>query len=433
MKSLVYILIAFLLATNNVFINFRVGFLSYDRLLEFIIFVIFIKPFINEFNTNSYFKKYTLFIILFAITQLLMNIKLVAFNNVESDVILKGFFKSFSFLVFSYLFLLIVKKDIKYLNLIIYLHLGICLFAILQHPTSPLSSEIHNIKMMLFKSAENNASLLKNLAGQEEYINLGMGNRFRLSGPFYSTITFSYFLFSTFILNLYMLIRTHMRFYILSLGFIILCSLLTQTRSLVLAQGFIIFFVYFFIHNSKLNSYKIAFTAIGLIFSIIFINKIENTLTQKDASRLTNKSAKGDQRPLLWLTGIYAVTKHPFGVSKMQYDTIKKEMSLRYGMSGLQYLPSHNGFINVGFNYSFLGYFIIIGFFIFLYGYTNSFSKDFKYLFILFFLGYTIHSSFHNDYFFSSDYDVLMILMLLPLHLIYELENKQLNLHGSGN
>ena len=76
---------------------------------------------------------------------------------------MQSFFKCISFVVFSYLFLLIIKEDIKYVNYIIVLHLGICLFAILQHPLSPLSGQIHDIKMMLFQGQDGNVSLLKKL------------------------------------------------------------------------------------------------------------------------------------------------------------------------------------------------------------------------------------------------------------------------------
>lgn len=420
MKAILYITIAVLLAINNIFVNFRIGPLSFDRLLEFALFAVFFKSFLAEMRDNSYFRKYVLFIVVLAVLQILMNVKLAAFNNSDSSLILQSFFKCISFIVFSYLFLLIIKEDIKYLNYIIYIHLGICLFAILQHPLSPLSSQMHELKMMLFRGQDGNLSLAKKLQNQELYIDLGISNKFRLSGPFASSITFSYFLLSTFFLNLYMYLKTEKRFYILSTGFVILCSLLCQTRSLLLAEVVILISVFLFIHNSKINSYKVIFTIVGLVGSLIFIEKIDAIFSSSETTRLTKFNDSGSERTQLWATGIYAVMSNPFGVTEAQYQVARQEMYNKYGNPGILHLPSHNGFINVGFNYTIFGYFIIIGFFFFLVKYARQLFRDYRILFYAFFIGYLLHSCFHNNFIFYSDYDVYYVLMLLPFQLMLQ-------------
>ena len=118
MKALLFTSIAVLLAVNNIFVNFRLGPLSIDRLLEFAIFAIFFKSFLTEMRTDSYFRKYVIAIVALAVIQLLMNIRLTAFHEAESSVIMQSFFKCISFVVFSYLFLLIIKEDIKYVNFV---------------------------------------------------------------------------------------------------------------------------------------------------------------------------------------------------------------------------------------------------------------------------------------------------------------------------
>ena len=423
MKAILYITIAVLLAVNNIFVNFRIGPLSFDRLLEFALFAVFFKSFLIEVRDNAYFRKYVLFIVVLAVLQILMNAKLAAFNNSDSSLILQSFFKCISFIVFSYLFLLIIKEDIKYLNYIIIIHLGICLFAILQHPLSPLSSQMHELKMMLFRGQDGNLSLAKKLQNQELYIDLGISNKFRLSGPFASSITFSYFLLSTFFLNLYMYLKTEKRMYILSTGFIILCSLLCQTRSLLLAEVVILISVFLFIHNAKLNSYKVIFTTVGLVASLIFIEKIDQMFSSSETTRLTKFNDSGSERTQLWATGVYAVMSNPFGVTDAQYQVAKQEMYNKYGNPGILHLPSHNGFINVGFNYTIFGYFIIIGFFFFLVKYARQLFRDYRILFYAFFIGYLLHSCFHNNFIFYSDYDVYYVLMLLPFQLM--LQEKQ--------
>lgn len=420
MKALLYITIAVLLAINNIFVNFRVGPLSFDRLLEFLIFAIFFKSFLTEIRDNAYFRKYVLFIVVLAVLQILMNVKLAAFNNSDSSLILQSFFKCISFIVFSYLFLLIIKEDIKYLNYIIVLHLGICLFALLQHPLSPLSSQMHELKMMLFKGQDGNLSLAKKLQNQELYIDLGISNKFRLSGPFASSITFSYFLLSTFFLNLFMYLKTEKRLYMLSTGFVILCSLLCQTRSLLLAEVVILISVFLFIHNAKINSYKVIFTILGLVTSLVFIEKIDQIFSSSETTRLTKFNDSGSERTQLWATGVYAVMSNPFGVTEEQYQIAKQEMYNKYGNPGILHLPSHNGFINVGFNYTIFGYFIIIGFFFFLVKYARQLFRDYRILFYAFFIGYILHSCFHNNFIFYSDYDVYYVLMLLPFQLMLQ-------------
>ena len=150
MRKIVFIIIACLLATNNIFSNYKLGPISYTRLIEFMIFFAFFNSFIKEFSENSYFRKYFLFVITFTVLQLFVNIKLVAFDGYETKMILEGFVKSISFGVFSFLFYLLIKSNIKYLNIILIIHFIICLFALLQHPFSPLSSEVHELKKLLF-------------------------------------------------------------------------------------------------------------------------------------------------------------------------------------------------------------------------------------------------------------------------------------------
>lgn len=426
MKSLVYIFIALLLAVNNVFINFKVGPISYDRILEFAFFFLFINTFLEEIKYNRYFRIYNLFVLVLATLKLFMNLKLVAFDNVDSEIILKSLIKCFSFVAYSFLFLLIVKENIKYLNIIIAVHIGICIFAILQHPLSPLSGQVHQIKMFLFSNVEAEEGIAKRLSDQELYIDLNISNKFRLSGPFASSITLAYFLLSSLFLNIYMYFRTTKRIYIFTILFIILCSSLTQTRSLVIAEALIFLGIFIFINNEKFNSYKIILTISLLVASLFFINKIESALTAGDTTRLANLNDSGS-RPLLWLTGIYAIANHPFGISDVQYQKIREDMYNQFNNESLLYNPSHNGFINVGFNYTFIGYFVMFFFFKFIYRYIKQLSFSYKVLFTLFFLAYVLNSFFHNNFIFYTDYDVYMVLMLIPIHQFFENEkNKNL-------
>jgi len=425
MRSVVFIIIAFLLATNNVFIDFRVGSLSIDRLLEFLFFGLFLNTFIKEFFANAFFKKFTFFVIALAIVQLISNSLLASFHGLESMDLLEDLFKSLSFIVFASLFYLVVKENLWYLKFIVFIHLLICVFALLQHPLSPISSEIHEIKVQLYSNIDQVDARSIKLKNQETHINYGVSNKFRLSGPFVSTTTFSYFLMVTFLFNLYLYFRTHKRIYVFTTAFVILCGILTQTRSLVIAIAVILIGIFILINkNSRFNNLKVISTVILLVTSLVFMNKFDS-LFDENSSRLTNltEDSSSTGRPLLWLTGLKAVAKHPLGITDAQYTIVKQEMSKKYGKYSLGFLNSHNGLINIGLNYSALGYFIIFMFAIFILKSTRLLSKNYKYLFYLFFFGYLLNVFYHNNFIFISDYDILMALMLIPLHYIYEQEN----------
>jgi hypothetical protein len=425
MRAIAFAIIAILLGINNVFINFKVAGISYDRLLEFMFFFLFFKEYLIAFQNDKYFRRYNVFIIVLMAVQFLMNLRSVAILNEGTDVLLIGLVKCFSFLVFSFLFYLIAKENIKLVNIIIAVHIGICVFAILQHPLSPMSSQIHEIKKTLFASIEMEEGIAKKLNNQEEYIKLGIGIRFRASGPFASAITFSYFLLSTFFLNVYMYFRQKKGIYLWFIGFIMICSFLTQTRSLILAEFFILFGIFVFIHNEKLNSYKVILILIGLIVSLVSINKIESFFSSNKESRLTKLDDEGSHRPLLWLTGLYAVASHPFGITSEEYEDVRREMFYKYGKKAVLTLPSHNGFVNVGFNFTLFGYPIIIFFFLFVFKHIKMHISTYKILFTLYIISYFIHSAFHNNFIFYSDYDVYMVLMLISLYSYTDKNNNE--------
>tara|TARA_R100001369_G_scaffold85726_1_gene119631 strand:- start:4436 stop:5728 length:1293 start_codon:yes stop_codon:yes gene_type:complete len=406
----VYILIAILLAVDNVFIRFRIGGLSYDRLLEFILFFVFFKVYLSETIENPFFKKWNRFIILFALLQLVINFNLAIWGKIDFEVVYTDFVKCFSFLVYSFLFLLLVKKDIKYINIILFVHFLICIFAFLQHPLSPIASQMMEIKKMLY-STGNAEDILSKLGLEETYVEGGFANRFRLSGPFNSSISFSYFAISSFILNLYMYLRFKKKIYIFFLGTLFIASVLSQTRSLLLAEICLVFGYMFFAPSKRQSIIKLVMVA-GALAAIIFVYVGQDMLSTGE-SRITKISSKGDNRPLLWLTGIYTVIKHPFGITEQEYVEARKEMFVAFGDRGILQLAAHNGLINVGFHYSIFGYVLFFFFVLFLLRQINELEPKYVIFFRLTLFAYLIQASFHNNFILSSDYPYLMILILI--------------------
>ncbi|MEA1787721.1 O-antigen ligase family protein [Arenibacter sp. GZD96] len=408
-----YFLIAILLAVDNVFIRFRVGGLSIDRLLEFGLFFLFLKSFLLELKTNPYFKTYTTFLVGFALLQLLVNFKMAIFGDMEFKEVYVDFVKCFSFLVFSFLFLLIAKKDPKYINIILFIHFLICVFAFLQHPISPIASQMFEVKKLLFSSLPGEE--MGRLGTEEAYIEGGFGDRFRLSGPFAYSIGFSYFALSSFILGFYMYLRHRRSYYLWYLGLLFVASLLSQTRSLLLAELFLVFGYLFFAPGRKHALYKMSLVA-GALTLLLLVYAAEDVLSFGN-SRITqlNSERQSDSRPLLWATGLYAVAQHPLGISDSDYMAVRKEMFLKNGQSAVLLLSAHNGLINIGFHYSAIGYVVFFFFVLFLLRHIGSHKPTFAVFFRLVLLSYLIHTSFHNNFILNADYPFLMILMLIGL------------------
>ncbi|MCP4971734.1 MAG: O-antigen ligase family protein [Arcobacter sp.] len=403
------ILIAILIGFTNVFINFRIGSISYVRLLSLCFFFLFFKSYLSELKTNSFFKTFNIFIAVLAIIQVVVNLKLSIMEGVEFKPVLIGLIKNLSFVAFTFLAILIAKKDLKFINYIIYAHLIILVFALLQHPHSPISSNIMEFKRLLFVNPAEHVT--RKLLNQETFIRHGMASKFRLSGPFSSPISLAYLLFSSFCLNVYMHFKLNKRFYFYTASFVLFISILTQTRSLVLAEGIIILGLLIYNYSKRRNLYKIIFFTVILSFTLFQLSK-QNT---DDQNRLSNYQS--DSRPLLWYTGFYTVLSHPLGVTDKQHDDIQDKMAIRLENHHVKELSTHNGFINIGFNYSIFGYLIVTLFFIFLLKKTNQLEPQYKILFNLFFLGYFLHSSFHNVFIFIDDYYILLIVVILNLQL----------------
>ncbi len=397
--------------------------MSYDRWLEFMLFFVFIKSYLTEIKTNPFFKSWNTFIVLFAILQLIINLKMAIWGNLEFEIVYTEFIKCFSFITFSYLFLLIAKKDIKYVNFLVFIHFAICIFAFLQHPLSPLASEMLEIKRSLYASAESERILGK-LKTEGVYIEGGYGDRFRLAGPFVTSINFAYFAISSVIINFYLYLKYKKRIYLFYLAVLLVASLFTQTRSLLLAEIILIFGFLFFGPFKRQGLYKIAMI-VGVSMSLLFVYTAKDYISTGD-SRLTkiSEGQHGDGRPLLWLTAAYTVMNYPLGITPENYMEIKKEMFAKYGHPIILVMPSHNGLINIGFHYSFLGYILFFFLVIFLLRYINLLEPKYTVFFKLALVAYAINASFHNNFILSEDYTIYLVLMLIPLEMFTE--NNQL-------
>ena len=426
------VIIAILLAIDNIFIRFKIEGISFDRLLEFIFFFILLKEFLLELKTNEFFRNWCRIILILAAIQLLFKLYLSIIGEIEFQFVYTPLIKSFSFLVFSFLFLTIAKAGIKYLNILVLIHFFILVFAFLQHPLSPIADQMLEIKKLLYVSAESDR-IAQDLKREGTYITGGLGDRFRLAGPFANTINFSYFAFSSFALNFFLLLRYKKKFYLILMVTLFIASLLSQTRSLLIAEIFLIFGYLFFAPFKRHFFYKIgiAFGAIILLSSVYVAGDV---LLKGSSSRITSISANGqsDSRPLLWITAFYAVATNPFGLSQANYQIAREEMYRVFGSHDILYLWPHNGFINIGFHYTFFGYVLFVFLALLLLKTINKIENRKLVVFLrLTLIGYIIHTSFHNNFILESDYVFLMVIMLIPFCL-YDQKKLQTSYSNKG-
>lgn len=412
--KLKFIIIAILLAIDQIFIKFKIGGISYDRLLEFVFFFILFKDFIHELKINAFFRKWCRIILLLATIQFLFKLYLSIIGELDFEFVYTPLVKCFSFIVFSFLFVILAKQGVKYLNIIVFIHVLILAFAFLQHPLSPIADQMLELKKLLYTSAESER-IAQDLTREETYITGGYGDRFRLAGPFANTINFSYFAFTSFVLNLFLFLKYKKRPYLLILILLFIASLLSQTRSLLLAEIFVVFGYLFFAPLRKHFFYKIGIVFGALVLAVT-IYTASDALLQGSSSRLASINSAGntDHRPLLWATALYAVASNPFGLTQANYQVAREEMFRIFGHPSVLYQWPHNGLINVGFHYTFFGYFIFMFLAALLLKTIKRIEqKNMVTFFRLALIGYIIHTSFHNNFILESDYQFLMILMLI--------------------
>lgn len=415
---ILYFLIAILLGLNYVFVNFRLGPLTFDRLLEFLLFFIFFKDFLLEWKKNPFFKGWVNFIIGFGLLQILVNLRMVVQGDLPLMDVFSYFFKSVSFLVFSFLFLLILKKGKRYVDTLLLVHLLIVVFALLLHPLSPLAPTLFKYKALLFPVLDD--ELMLRLGTEREYITGGYSTRYRVSGPFATAILFSYFAISSFLLNFYMFIKHKGKFYLFNLLLILAASILCQTRSLILGELLVIGGYLFFLPGPKRKFIQLKLiVAVVLGAAFLYTYKLTSNeysqISTSDTSRLTSVSSSGesDSRPLLWYTGLYTAIVNPFGITSADYWDVKWDFYFQYGHPHILMFPSHNGIINIAFQYSFFGYILFAFFIWFLLQYIKQLPYKYHLFFIMAFLGYAFHVFFHNDFILDDDYLFLLVLIVI--------------------
>ena len=396
-----YLLIAFLIATEGLFVGqyMVVGVAGY-RWLELLIFVLLLKQFLKDLKSNKFLVFYVkfLFILIF-----FLGIKagyLMFFEDYLDFVPFKQMMRVPFFLIVPYLIYFVAKKDIKYLKIILLIQVLIFSVAFFQFPLTPLTDLAWELKNNYF--AANTPTGILDELGVDAL-------KARVPSLYAYAIPFSYALAAGGILSAYLYKKTNNTIYILAIVFMVIVAAMSLTRSAVLALLFLLLYVSFAPGKKRALVKYLVIVGLGYVLVTMFIEYAESI------SRLTNtegSSATG-RIPLL-ITGAYALLLNPLGVSPDAYQAVKEEMYAIFQHPHILEFTAHNGLITFGFYYTLMGLLVFIYLlYIVKKKYLTQLTKQMKMFFMVAFFAYLLQAFFHNNFIFTKDFGILIIVALL--------------------
>lgn len=424
MKKILLISIALLLGLNNILIGYKIFGISVDRLLELFIFIYLIKFFIFNIKKNYHFN------LVFRIILLLIIFKLFNFFSIilqNGDVTFLELTREITRPIFMFIFFSLAyylfQKDEKYIKYTFVVYMLAFTLAFFQNYLTPYTREALEIKLLFFAN---------NMQGEfaEKFLSTANSSSFnldnylgRITGPYGQTITLTYSLITAALLLAYYYYKTKKIAYYFMYLFVMIIGILSLTKSVIIPTILLFILISFF--NIKLS--KKIFTFLILLLISVFLSVF--TLNNNYFERIfdfSDQSSSG--RFPLAITGLVALLKYPLGITDDNYYKVKEEMFLIFHHKNILYNDAHNGFINFGFNYTLLGYFIL---FYFIFKIAKSvnrhLTKKDKIFWFLLFLFYSIHQSFHNTAFLVDDFNIMILLALL----VNKLDNSQKRLENT--
>tara|TARA_B110000902_G_scaffold265347_1_gene349368 strand:- start:951 stop:2261 length:1311 start_codon:yes stop_codon:yes gene_type:complete len=409
LTTVLFLFIAITLGLNNIVVGVKVFGVSIDKLFGLFCFLLLSKSFFHDFKYNKYFRKINMIFVGFLLLKILKTESLLLQNeSMESGLILMDMAKNIFFIMYFYLAYFLSTRYVDgYKIIILVLFLGFVL-AFFQHPLTPLTSETMDFKLEYFSG-----NLLKGGSEKlEDAINYGYEVT-RVSGPYGYSITLSYVLITAAIITIRLYLKENSLKYIALFIFIFFISLLSLTRSVILSMLILSFYlIYYFLKGRGSSITKVLVLLLLSFFSVTLLSYfiIGNDPFMRVFS--FNDSSANARLPLL-LTGIIAVIENPLGVPTAAYMEVKDLMYMTYQNHHILTKTSHNGIINIGFEYTFLGYFLFAFFIMETRSHLIGIDKVKRTFWLCALFSYFTHVMFHNEMMFISDYHSLLFLALL--------------------
>lgn len=417
-KSNVSIFILYLIAVsiglNNIVVGFKLAAISVDRWLQILIFLIFLKYFMKDLKDDS-LRMVQIFIgsLFFLITFKYLSILLQgddvsSYTRFFRDIVRVGMYGLFLQLVYH-----ILKKDLNTINVILFIMFLAFLMAFFQNPLTPYTDLSQHARLDYFSRNMKEIDLFIYKAFLDNINTKFM----RVSGPYGQTITLSYSLVASSILTAYMYFKTSKGIYLLLEFFIFVVAIMTLTRSAVLAILIMLFYL--------LQKNKFLLFFLLLLFIVFYINAEQMGLFENLSlfSRVVSADESSNGKIWVALTGIVTLLLHPFGVTSSNYSDTKEWMYTLFHNRDILHFPSHNGLINLGFEYTTLVYIPFTFLAIYLVKKSRSLPREDRKFWFYAALSYFIQQSFHNNGIFYVDFSILIVLALFLKELKFSNKN----------
>lgn len=414
LKYFLYGILIFFLAFQGVFSNTAIAGIGINRLIEFMFFIFIIKDFLYDVNSN---KVINITIKLLSVFALLLCVKIFVIFVLESNTdvsILKDFVRLVFIICPFYLVYYLLSKGIKIIELILIFNFPIMLIAFFQAGITPFTDIAWDIKWNIFGA---------NSHGIEDT----PWFRDRVTGIYSTSIPLAYAITTNIILASYLFIKTRHNIYILYFFFLGTISFFSLTRSVLLS--WLIMLIYLGYKTFMIKGVMRKLVGIVMLSSLIFYGVSIYSKNSDTFDRVTNvKGGSAEGRVPLALTGIYTLVQHPFGVSEVDYELAKKEMYNIFHVENILIYDSHNGFLNIGFEYTSFGIIVLIFYFMILKRLMqNYFSKELQRFFIVAFFVYFANGIFHNNFIFIQNFSALTILSVFAYEYEIAMKRKEEN------
>lgn len=395
-----YMLLIYFLAFQGVYSHSSLAGIGINRLIEFVFFVFVAKSFLADLQHNQVI---TMTVRLLAIFGLLLCLKVFVTFVFEAEIDMSLFIDliRLPFILFPfYLVYYLMNRGVKIIQLLLLFNFPIMLVAFFQAQITPFTDLAWDLKFNAFGA---------NSVGIDDTTWF----RERVTGLYSTSIPLAYVLVTNIILSSYLYVKSRNNLYLLYFFFLGLICFFSLTRSAVLSWA--IMLLYLGYKSLMVESLVQKVIAAGVL-SVLLLYGLnvytENASTFSRVASTEGESAEG--RLPLMLTGIYTLAHYPLGVSEASYSAAKKEMFDIFHVANILEYESHNGFINIGFEYTLLGLFFF-GLYLWLLRSVikKHFSKELQGFFAVSLFAYASNAFFHNNIIFIQDFSALSVLALV--------------------
>tara|TARA_Y200000002_G_scaffold157518_1_gene130276 strand:+ start:1830 stop:3161 length:1332 start_codon:yes stop_codon:yes gene_type:complete len=405
-EILAYISI-FLISLNNTLTYKQILGISIDRFLEIILFFL-IFPFFKE-----YFFKYRAFLYFFLTVLILCFFKLLILFFDDSN--LSGDFESaardlvrvfFFFIIFCLAFYAIKILDLMAIKAYLIFTAPYFLLAFMQSPITPFNEFSFQIWSLFYESQ----LLVENWYAEFLYRDY---NRFhflvRVIGPYGSPTALCYALIPPIIFSAFLYLQEKKIKYYVWFIFLSSVAFLTLTRSLLLGTVLMILYLAFMQIYLRRDRWVVISQSIIVLATIPFLLTEFSELA--DFGRLvdlTDVFSGGSSRIIAWTSGFIALIENPFYFSaENNYLPLFNEACVR-SKNCSDVISLHNGFLRIGRDFSIFGLALTLILFSHLIYCSLNQRIFFKSFYIFSFLIFFIHTFFHNNTIFISEYTILI-------------------------